>query len=122
MGMDYVLATVVGAGGADRNQRMKSHPHGPYILVGIHVAQQFPHMPTMCQCDCDYNLATKVNILNAFKIPNRVAVDSQFKYSKELKKVENCIWLSTSDFSFFLSFRNWNHKFMVLDMHRYWKD
>lgn len=46
--MDYVLATVVGAGSADRNQRIKSHPHVPYILVGIHVAQQFSHMPTMC--------------------------------------------------------------------------
>lgn len=48
--MDYVLATVVGAEGADRNQRTKSHPHGPtrMPLVSFHVAQQFPHMPTMC--------------------------------------------------------------------------
>lgn len=46
--MDYVLATVVDAGSVDRNQRMKNIPHRPCILVGIHVAQQFPHMTQRC--------------------------------------------------------------------------
>lgn len=39
--MDCVPATVVDVEGAVRNQRIKSHPHGAYIIVG------YSHCPTI---------------------------------------------------------------------------